>query len=85
MYNYSRTRRVLQFSVCDTMCRRNLLHKGKLSLHSLTGYPTCEQARVYSTKARQNVSSSSDLVIKINVKCLGENISKMHSTSQCVS
>lgn len=39
----------------------NLLQEGKLSLHSLTGYPTCEQARVYSTNARQNVSSSSDL------------------------
>lgn len=43
------------------MERVNLLQEGKLSLHSLTGYPTCEQARVYSTKARQNVSSSSDL------------------------
>lgn len=39
----------------------NLLQEGKLSLHSLTGYPTCEHARVYSTKARQNVSSSSEL------------------------
>lgn len=39
----------------------NWPHVGKLSLHSRTGYPTWEQALVYSTKVLQNVSSSSDL------------------------
>lgn len=50
-----------QTSKCNYRCTVGLLQEGKLSLHSLTGYPTCEQALVYSTKALQNVSSSSAL------------------------
>lgn len=50
-----------QTSKSNYRCTVGLLQEGKLSLHSLTGYPTCEQALVYSTKALQNVSSSSAL------------------------
>lgn len=66
---------------CVMSCTNNLLQEGKLSLHSLTGYPTCEQARVYSTSTRQNVSSSSDLTIKTCMAYFKEQIRIKHQSS----